>query len=321
MSKITIQQALQTAQTLEPDQLERVERLDAQLLLLHALGRPQSDRAWLLAHDDDALDEAVAHAFRELRLRRAAGEPLAYIVGYKEFFGLHLKVDARVLVPRPDTETLVQWSLDVLLDPAMPPHLQVLDLGTGSGAIALAIASEMAREMPLRMPQRLQTAAHTLVVTAVDASADALTVARENAMQLQLEVQFVKSRWLNEISKVSGHHHLIVSNPPYIAADDPHLAALKHEPLQALTAGNDGLNDIRQIIMQAPEHLHPGGWLLLEHGYDQSTSVCDLLAKRGFSQVQSRPDLAGIMRCSGAQWLPDESGALLKSRDNQAIEV
>ena len=298
---------MQAAQSLGPDQPDGVERLDAQLLLLHALGRPQSDRAWLLAHDDDELAEIVAHAFRELIQRRATGEPLAYIVGYKEFFGLHLKVDARVLVPRPDTETLVQWSLDVLLDPAMPPHLQVLDLGTGSGAIALAIASEMASEMASGMAHRLQTAVRSLVITAVDASADALALARENAMQLQLEVQFVKSHWLDEIRKVSGHYHVIVSNPPYIAADDPHLAALKHEPLQALTAGNDGLNDIRQIIMQAPAHLNPGGWLLLEHGYDQSASVCDLLVKRGFSEVQSRPDLAGIMRCSGAQWLPDDS--------------
>ena len=298
MNKITIQQALQAAQTPGPDGTERLDRLDAQLLLLHVLGRPQSDRAWLLAHDEDVLAETVDHAFCQLRQRRAAGEPLAYIIGYKEFFGLRLKVDARVLVPRPDTETLVQWALDLLIDPAMPPHLQVLDLGTGSGAIALAIASNMASNMA----HRLQTADCSLVVTAVDASADALAVARENARQLQLEVQFIESCWLDKVSKVSGHYHVIVSNPPYIATADPHLLALAYEPPEALTAGDDGLDDIRKIIMQAPAHLHPGGWLLLEHGYNQSARVCDLLARRGFAQVQSRPDLAGVTRCSGGQW-------------------
>lgn len=308
MSKVTLQQALQAAQTPGPD---RLDRLDAQLLLLHALGRPQSDRAWLMAHDDNELDEAVDDVFRQFGARRAAGEPLAYIVGYKEFFGLRLKVDSRVLVPRPDTETLVQWALDILLDPAMPPHLQVLDLGTGSGAIALAIASEMARQMATGMaskmasgmPQRGQTGARSVAVTAVDTSADALAVARENARRLQLDVQFIESNWLSEVRKVSGHYHVIASNPPYIAAADPHLAALQHEPLQALTAGNDGLDDIRKIIMQAPVHLHPGGWLLLEHGYDQSRPVCNLLAQRGFGRVQSRQDLAGVARCSGGQWL------------------
>lgn len=275
------------AQALAAARILGLERLDAQLLLLHALGKPFEARAWLLAHDTDELTEEVAQRFRALSLRRATGEPLAYIVGSKEFFGLALQVDARVLVPRPDTETLVQWALDLLQTPGMPPVPQILDLGTGSGAIALAIAHS------------LQAAGRPARVVAVDASADALSVARENAQRLGLDVQFIESRWLD---KVSGHFHLIASNPPYIASADPHLAALAHEPLEALAAGADGLDDIRQIAQQAPGHLLPGGWLLLEHGYDQADRVRKLLAQHGFLQLQSRRDLAGIERCSGGQW-------------------
>jgi release factor glutamine methyltransferase len=284
MVKLTFLQALADAQRLG------LERLDAQLLLLHALGKTgdaSAGRAWLLAHDSDELSDAVAQRFRALSLRRAAGEPLAYIVGCKEFFGLALQVDARVLVPRPDTETLVQWALDLLQSPGTAQSPRILDLGTGSGAIALALAHQ------------LQAASRQGLVVAVDASADALDVARANAERLGLPVQFIQSHWLQE---VSGNFHLMASNPPYIASADPHLAALRHEPLQALTAGADGLDDIRQIIEQAPAHLEPGGWLLLEHGYDQAASVYALLARRGFLQVQSRHDLAGIERCSGGQW-------------------
>jgi release factor glutamine methyltransferase len=288
MTKLTCLQALADAQRLG------LERLDAQLLLLHALGKtgdPSAGRAWLLAHDSDELSDAVAQRFRALSLRRAAGEPLAYIVGSKEFFGLALQVDARVLVPRPDTETLVQWALDLLQLPGMAQSPRILDLGTGSGAIALAIAHE------------LQAAGRAGQVVAVDASADALDVARANAERLGLPVEFMQSHWLQEISEeIGGSFHLIASNPPYIASADPHLAALRHEPLQALTAGADGLRDIRQIIEQAPARLWPGGWLLLEHGYDQAASVRALLVRRGFLQVQSRHDLAGIERCSGGQW-------------------
>jgi release factor glutamine methyltransferase len=284
MTKVTCLQALADAQRLG------LERLDAQLLLLHALGKtgdPSAGRAWLLAHDTDELSDAIARQFRALSLRRAAGEPLAYIVGSKEFFGLALQVDARVLVPRPDTETLVQWALDLLQLPGMAQSPRVLDLGTGSGAIALALAHQ------------LQMASREGQVVAVDASADALDVARANAERLGLPVQFIQSHWLQA---VSGNFHLMASNPPYIASADPHLAALRHEPLQALAAGADGLDDIRQIIEQAPAHLQPGGWLLLEHGYDQADSVRALLARRGFLKVQSRHDLAGIERCSGGQW-------------------
>lgn len=274
-------QALATAQTLGLD------RLDAQLLLLHALGKPADARAWLLAHDTDLLPEKAAEAFRAMSLRRAAGEPLAYIVGSKEFFGLVLQVDARVLVPRPDTETLVNWALAVLQTPGMPAAPEILDLGTGSGAIALAIAHS------------LQTAGGPSHVVAVDASAGALDVARDNAARLTLGLDFIQSHWLKE---VSGHFHLIVSNPPYIASADPHLDALTHEPLTALAAGTDGLDDIREIVHTAPASLQPGGWLLLEHGYDQAAAVRELLAREGFEQVQSRRDLAGIERCSGGLW-------------------
>ena len=284
MNQATCAQALAAAQT------RGLERLDAQLLLLHALGKtgdPSAGRAWLLAHDTDALTGAVAQQFQALSLRRASGEPLAYLVGRKEFFGLELQVDARVLIPRPDTETLVQWALDLLQSPDMAQAPRILDLGTGSGAIALAIA------------HTLQVAGRQGQVVAVDASADALSVARANADRLRLPVQFIESGWLRE---VSGHFQLIASNPPYIASADPHLAALRHEPLQALTAGADGLDDIRQIVEQAPAHLQPGGWLVLEHGYDQADSVRALLTRRGFLQVQGRRDLTGIERCSGGQW-------------------
>ncbi len=274
---INIAQALAAAQTLGLD------RLDAQLLLLHALGKPDSERAWLLAHDGDALPEQTLGAFRGLTLRRSAGEPLAYIVGYKEFFGLRLRVDARVLVPRPDTETLVQWALAVLQG-LESPH--VLDLGTGSGAVAIAIANTISQQGECK-------------VTATDLSADALAVASHNARQLDANVQFVRSNWFEN---VDGHYHVIVSNPPYIAAADPHLAALRHEPLSALTAGHDGLGDIRQIIHNAPKHLRSGGWLLLEHGYDQAATVCELLTRLGFDKVHSRMDLAGVERCSGGRW-------------------
>ena len=282
MAQLSIQAALATAQTLG------LARLDAQLLLLHSLGKPETDRAWLLTHDGDALPDQAAQMFRGLSLRRAAGEPLAYIVGYKEFFGLRFNVDSTVLIPRPDTETLVQWSLDLLagLDGA-----RVLDLGTGSGAIAVSLAHQ------------LKTS-----VDATDLSEKALLVARENARQLGVDVQFLLSRWLE---KVSGHYHLIASNPPYIADADPHLAALAHEPLNALTAGSDGLSDIRQIVQFAPDHLYPGGWLLLEHGYDQASVVRQLLVQRGFTQVQSRMDLASIARCSGGQW-PGQNSEIIE---------
>jgi release factor glutamine methyltransferase len=267
------------AQALAAGSARGLERLDAQLLLLHALGRSAAQRAWLLAHDTDDLP-AVAHlAFAAACERRAGGEPVAYILGHKEFFGLDLQVDARVLVPRPDTETLVEWALELAGE-----QPRVIDLGTGSGAIALAIKQQRPGAK----------------VEAVDVSQDALEVAMANATRLGLEVQFRQSSWLDG---VDARYDLIVSNPPYVASADPHLAALSHEPAQALASGPDGLRDIRAIIGQAPPRLKPGGWLLLEHGWDQAAAVRGLLQAAGFRAVASRRDLAGIERCSGGQWL------------------
>jgi release factor glutamine methyltransferase len=263
-----------------------LDRLDAQLLLLHVLGKPSGERAWLIAHDRDPLPPEASERFRLLSQRRASGEPLAYIVGQQEFFSLPLTVDSRVLIPRPDTETLVSWALDV-----MPSgSAKVLDLGTGSGAIALAIKH-----------------AHPAAdVSAIDASADAVSVARSNAATLGLAVSIEISRWFEQ---VDGLFDVIVSNPPYVRDGDPHLTALGHEPIQALTAGADGLSDLRQIIAAAPAHLQAGGWLLLEHGYDQAEAVRQLLGERGFESVSSRDDLAGIQRCSGGRWQHEAGSA------------
>ncbi|PUE13390.1 peptide chain release factor N(5)-glutamine methyltransferase [Limnohabitans sp. WS1] len=285
---------MQTADTvtacLRQAQTQGLARVDAQILLLHSLQRPLHDRAWLLAHDSDTLTPAQTNAWQDALQRRLSSEPVAYITGSKDFFGLTLAVDARVLDPRPDTETLVDWALACLADSAPSSSssnrsLRILDLGTGSGAVALA----------------LQHARPDATVWAVDASEDALAVARANAARLQLRVQFIASDWLSAVDiQRTGRFDLIISNPPYVAESDPHLAALTHEPLQALTSGPDGLDDIRQIIAQAPACLTPGGWLLLEHGWDQATHVQALLREAGFEQVQSRRDLSGIERCTGA---------------------
>jgi release factor glutamine methyltransferase len=285
MTETTPPQTLAAA--LQQARQQGVDRLDATLLLLHALGRSGQDRAWLLAHDADALSEDARVGFTALVARRAAGEPLAYLTGHREFFGLDLQVDARVLVPRPDTETLVNWALEVL--PAKPDTSdassqpwRVLDLGTGSGAIALALKAQR--------PQ--------LQVQGLERSDAALAVARGNAQRLGLDVAFSQGHWLVGVQQ---RYQLIVANPPYIASTDPHLPALRYEPLEALTAGVDGLQDLRAIIASAAGCLQAGGWLLLEHGYDQVSQVCHLLKAAGFKRVQSRLDLAGIARCSGGQ--------------------
>lgn len=270
---MTLQQALSTALS------QGLARIDAQILLLHVLGRAGHDRAWLITHDTDALPPALQAQFEALCQRRRAGVPVAYLTGRKAFYGLELQVDERVLDPRPDTETLVDWALEVL---AHQPAPRVVDLGTGSGAIALA----------------LQQQRPDAQVLAVDASTDALIVAQANATHLGLPVHFHHGHWLQGLA---GGFDAIVSNPPYIAAADPHLAALTHEPLAALASGADGLDDLRSIIAQAPAHLAPGGWLLLEHGHDQADAVGALLHAAGLEQVQNRKDLAGIVRCSGGQ--------------------
>jgi release factor glutamine methyltransferase len=215
-----------------------LDRLDAQLLLLHAVGRVGQDRTWLLAHDTDALPATTQAHFAALLARRIAGEPLAYLTGHREFFGLDLQVDARVLVPRPDTETLVSWALAVL-PPAPgplakpPPCGPILDLGTGSGAIALALKAQRP----------------DLTVQALDNSEAALAVARANAHRLGLAIDLRHGNWLGDVHE---RYQLIVANPPYIADADPHLPALRFEPLQALTAGADGLRDLRAIVAAAP---------------------------------------------------------------------
>ena len=279
------------ASTLTALQARGLERLDAQLLVLQALTRPDHQRAWLLAHDTVPVDAATLERLDALAQRRLQGEPLAYLSGRKDFFGLTLLVDARVLVPRPDTETLVDWALEVLDEasaqaaPAQALTLRALDLGTGSGAIALALKANRP----------------ALQVDATDYSADALAVAQINAQRLGLALQFHQGSWMAALPASTARFDLIVSNPPYIAAQDPHLPALAHEPLQALVSGADGLDDLRQIIAQADANLQSGGWLLLEHGYDQAAAVRRLLELAGLQDVQSRKDLHGIERCSGGR--------------------
>ena len=267
----TVGQALQSAIA------QGVVRLEAQLLLLHVMGRNADERAWLLAHDNEVLSATAQHVWQDALARLLGGEPLLYITGWAAFYGLDIKVDARVLCPRADTETLVDWALELL-----PVAACAIDLGTGSGAIALALKH-----------QRPDVQMH-----ARDLSADALAVAQGNAKRLNLEIAFSQGAWLEGLTETFD---AIVSNPPYIADADPHLAALTHEPLQALTSGADGMNDLRAIIAQAAACLKTGGWLLLEHGYDQAAAVRQLLQVNGFIDVQSRQDLAGIERCSGGR--------------------
>ncbi len=276
---LTVRDALMQAQA------QGLSRIDAQLTLGELL---QRNRAWLLAHDDEALSLADALRWRDWLARRADGEPLAYIVGRKEFFGLDLAVSPAVLVPRPDTETLVNWALDLIgvlrqQSPQPTAPLDVVDLGTGSGAIALALA---AHGGPLR-------------VTATDASEAALHAAASNALRLGLTVCAHLGPWFAPLA--GERFHLIVSNPPYICEGDPHLKALSHEPLSALTAGPDGLSDLRQICARAPAHLHPGGWLVLEHGWDQAGAVAELMRAAGFTDIDHRRDLGGVLRCTAGK--------------------
>lgn len=254
-----------------------VARLDAEALLAHLLAQT---RTWLLAHDEAPLGSEQQARYAGWLARRAAGEPLAYLTGEKEFFGLMFAVSSAVLVPRPDTETLVEWALE--LWPAA--HAATLaDLGTGSGAIAVAVA----RHRP------------SWRVTAVDASQAALALARENGARHGVAVQWLCSDWGAALTE--RRFDAIVSNPPYIAQDDPHLGALRHEPREALVAGPQGLDALRHIVQQAPLLLEPGGWLLLEHGFEQAGAVTALLRAAGFSSVCTRADLGGQPRCSGGR--------------------
>ncbi|NKI93875.1 peptide chain release factor N(5)-glutamine methyltransferase [Rhizobacter sp. SG703] len=259
-----------------------LDRLDAQLLLGAVLGR---DRSWLIAHGDDAMPADRAADFDALVARRLAGEPVAYLLGRKDFHGLALQVSPAVLVPRPDTETLVDWALELLGgELAGTGAPQVLDLGTGSGAIALAIKHRCPRAD----------------LSAVDTSPDALAVAAGNASALGLPLALLRGHWW---APVAGRRFdLVVSNPPYIAGDDHHLDALRHEPRLALTPGGDGLDSLREIIAGASAHLRDGSWLLLEHGHDQAREVQALLAAAGLCDVATRRDLGGHERCTGGRW-------------------
>ena len=266
----TVAQALAHARRLG------VDRLDAQLLLAHHLGQP---RAWLLAHDEAPVGDQ--QAVLVLLKRRSEGEPLAYLVGEREFRGLLLRVTPDVLVPRPDTETLVDWAIE-LLDGR--DSLRVADLGTGSGAIALAI----------------KHACPSAEVHASDASTAALAVARANGKRLALPVIWHRGDWWQAFDPAL-RFDLVVANPPYIAAGDPHLADLCHEPQTALVAAHGGMAALESIICGAPERLKPCAWLLLEHGFDQASAVCDRLHQARFKSVATRRDLAGHPRVSAGQ--------------------
>ena len=254
-----------------------VERIDAQRVLAHRLGHA---RTWLIAHEDAGLPEAAAAAWREDLARLADDVPPAHLLGEHEFRGLALRVTPDVLVPRADTECLVEWAVELAAERAAP---EVVDLGTGSGAIALAVA----RACPAARG------------TATDLSAAALAVAAGNARRLGLPLQLATGSWWQSVS--GRRFDLALSNPPYIRAGDPHLSALRHEPILALTAGDDGLDAIRAIAAGASRHLRPGRWLLLEHGWDQAEAVRALLREAGLAEVASRRDLAGRWRCTGGR--------------------
>jgi release factor glutamine methyltransferase len=277
-------------------------KLEAQILLQHLL---KVNRAWLISHESDALEANIHVEFEALLKRRLDGEPIAHILGKREFYGLELSVTPDTLIPRPDTETLVEAALAKIPNPSFPRRresseeekmdsrlrgnddgtvsnsISVLDLGTGTGAIALAIASQRP----------------DVEVVAVDASTAALNVAKLNAEKLAItNIRFLQSNWFSALGDAT--FDIIVSNPPYIAQDDPHLSQgdLRFEPISALASGPDGLDDIRRIILHAPAHLKLQGWLMFEHGYDQAEKVAQLLRNTGFDSVTSVADLSGILR-------------------------
>ncbi len=266
---------------------EKLPTSEARLLLGHVLQKPL---AWLLAHDDEVLDEAGLSAFKTLVTRRAAGEPVAYLLGYREFFGREFLTTPATLIPRPETELLVERviekvSLKVGDGETAIKHKsrRILDLGTGTGCIAITLALECPG----------------VLVCAIDASKAALDVAQSNAQRLNANVRFLHSDWY---AAVAGEtFDVIVSNPPYIAAEDAHLTQgdLRFEPPAALASGADGLDAIRHIIATAPAYLNSAGELWLEHGYDQAEAVRELLDSAGFLHIEQYGDLAGIVRVSG----------------------
>ncbi|KAA3654926.1 MAG: peptide chain release factor N(5)-glutamine methyltransferase [Proteobacteria bacterium] len=258
----------------------RIDRVDARILLAEVIGRPAS---FLIAHPEAALTAAEQQRFSDWLTRREAGEPVAYLIGTREFYGRQFDVSPAVLIPRPETEGIVEIAREAF---GLPPAA-ILDLGTGSGALAVTLA--------LCWPQA--------AVTAVDRSSAALAVAKRNAQRLGAAVSFLESDWFGALP-AAARFDLIVSNPPYVAEVDPHLSEgdVRFEPASALAAGADGLDDIRRIACDAPRYLRRGGCILIEHGYDQSDAVQAILSHAGFCRVRSWPDLAGILRVSGG-WL------------------
>ena len=261
---MTVQQALSSS---------GIDARESRLLLAEATGFSEAS---VIAFPERQLPAEVEKSFLEYVSRRKRGEPLAYIVGRKEFYGIDLAVNPAVLIPRPETELLVELALQ-------REFSSLLDLGTGSGAIAFAIKKSRPKAK----------------VTAVEASAAALEVAKRNSVRLALDVEFRHGRWFEPLA--GERFDLIVGNPPYVAASDPHLDALGFEPRQALVAGADGLDAIREIARAAPAHMGPGAWLLLEHGQGQDEAVHALLRDAGLDEVVTWPDLAGIPRVSGGK--------------------
>lgn len=256
-----------------------IDRLDSAVLLAYVTGR---SRTSLMAHGGDGLDATAMTTFACLCDRRRGGEPLAYLTGEREFFGLRLAVSPAVLVPRPDTETLVVWALELLAGPLGGQRPAVIDLGTGSGAVALALAS--------RCPSAR--------ITATDLSEAALAVARANGQRLGLPVRWRSGDWWQAVA--GERFDLALSNPPYVAEGDPHLAGLAHEPRCALVAADAGLAALRRIVELAPAHV--SAWLLVEHGWDQAEAVRGMLRAAGAAAVETRLDLAGHPRCTGGCW-------------------
>jgi release factor glutamine methyltransferase len=261
---------------------QSLSRLEARMLLAHAVGRPQE---WIVAHGPDEAQDRTARAFLDLAERRAAGQPMAYLVGRREFYSRVFTVGPAVLIPRPETELLVEAAL-ALVDNRRSPRL--LDLGTGSGILAVTLA--------LERPDA------TLVAT--DASAEALAVARANADALEARrIEFRAGDWWQALGPGDGPFDLIVSNPPYIPAADPHLGHgdLRFEPRQALTPGVAGDEAIRCIVDGAPDRLLPAGWLAIEHGLEQGSLCRQLMAKRGFTDVRTARDLEGRERITSGR--------------------